>query len=130
MRNIAWLAGSLLILMLAAPADAAHHGCKNKHGGPGMPTFADVDLDGDGSVTEKELMEFRAKRMAARAEEGRKMKNAANAPTFADIDTDGDGAISEQEFAEHHKGKQCKCGEHKRRGDCRNKASKEAPDDA
>ncbi len=76
--------------------------------GRNMPVFADCDLDGDGSITEKEFLKARGERIAKRAEEGRQMKNIANAPSFQDIDADGDGTVSRDEFAVHqaeHKAK-------------------------
>ena len=76
--------------------------------GMNMPVFADCDLDGDGSITEKEFLKARAERIAKRAQEGRQMKNVANAPSFQDIDTNDDDAISPDEFAVHqaeHKAK-------------------------
>jgi hypothetical protein len=77
--------------------------------GRNMPTFADFDLDGDGAITEEEFYKARAERIAKRAQEGRKMKNLANAPSFDDIDTDDDGSVSPDEFgahqAEHRKNK-------------------------
>lgn len=69
--------------------------------GKKMPAFADFDLDSDGSITESELNQGRAKRMSENAAEGRQMKHAADAPGFSDIDSDGDGVISEDEFAAH-----------------------------
>jgi hypothetical protein len=66
------------------------------HSGP--PSFTDVDKDGDGFISEEELAAFRAARMAAMVEEGRKMKGAAFAPPFADMDSNGDGLLDEAEF--------------------------------
>ncbi|MGW8169366.1 MAG: EF-hand domain-containing protein [Sulfurovaceae bacterium] len=66
-----------------------------------MPTFGEFDTNGDGYITEKELQDGRAKRMAQRAKEGRMMKNAANAPSFTDIDLNKDGKISPEEFEKH-----------------------------
>ena len=77
--------------------------------GKNMPTFADFDLNDDGAITETEFNEARAARIAKRAQEGRQMKNLANAPSFDDIDTDDDGSVSPDEFrahqAEHRKNK-------------------------
>ncbi len=123
----------LLVLVLSAPADAAHHGCKKGHQGQGKPSFTEVDANEDGGISEQELMEFRGKRMAERAKEGKQMKNAANAPAFADIDTDGDGAISEEEFAAHQASRRCNCGGHHgkkhggegKRGGCKKKEAAE-----
>ena len=134
MRVTGLLTAGLLALALAAPADAAHHGCnKGKHG-HGKPTFTQVDANDDGSISEQELMEFRGKRMAEKAKEGKQLKNAANAPAFADIDADGDGAISEEEFEVHQSEHKCNCGRHngKKRGDdekrgpCKNKEAEQA----
>lgn len=66
-----------------------------------MPVFADLDLNGDGSITETEFLKARNERIAKHAQEGRQMKNLANAPSFQDIDTDDDGAVSPEEFAVH-----------------------------
>lgn len=88
---------------------------KGMHGK--MPAFADFDLDGDGSITETELNQGRAKRMSENAAEGRQMKNAAHAPAFSDIDTDGNGEISGDEFAAHQ-------AEHRQKMH-KNKSSKE-----
>jgi hypothetical protein len=68
---------------------------------PGMPSFADFDLDNDGLIVSAEFYAARAARMAERAKAGGKMKHAANAPSFEDLDSDADGGISPQEFAAH-----------------------------
>lgn len=133
MKTTSLLTAGLLLLVLAAPANAAHHECKGHHG-PGKPTFAQVDADGDGGISEQELMEFRGKRMAEKAKEGRQLKNAAKAPAFADIDSNGDGAISEEEFAAHQAEHKCNCGERHgkgrdgemRQGGCRKEQAEEA----
>ncbi len=69
--------------------------------GMNMPTFADCDLNGDGTITEDEFNKARSERIAKRAKEGRQMKNLANAPSFHDIDTDDDGGVSPVEFKAH-----------------------------
>lgn len=100
------IAGAV-VMLLATPAlvEASHH-CEGAHHGKGkghkMPTFADVDVDGNGAIVAEEFYEFRGKRMAERAEAGGKMKNAANAPTFESIDLDDNGEISREEFDTHH----------------------------
>lgn len=63
-----------------------------------MPVFSDIDLNGDGGIVADEFYKARAERMAERARQGGKMKNAANAPSFEDIDTDGNAEISPDEF--------------------------------
>ena len=85
-------------IALSSPASAQD---AQKGMGKAMPTFADCDLNGDGSITELEFTKARGERIAKRAQEGRKMKNLANAPSFQDIDTDDDGGISPDEFAAH-----------------------------
>jgi Ca2+-binding EF-hand superfamily protein len=67
-----------------------------------MPAYGELDADGDDAVSPEEFYAFRASRMAERAAEGRKMKNAANAPAFEDLDLDGDGSLSAEEFKKHH----------------------------
>jgi Ca2+-binding EF-hand superfamily protein len=67
--------------------------------GRGMPVFAEFDLNGDGTLTETEFYEARAKRMAERAIQGYPMRNAGKAPAFSAIDTDGNGRVSPDEFA-------------------------------
>lgn len=96
---IAGLALTALILLLASTAATASHHGKGKH--HKMPSFADIDLNGDGAIVASEFYEARAARMAERAKAGGKMKNAANAPTFESIDLDENGEISAEEFAAH-----------------------------
>jgi len=62
------------------------------------PTFAQLDQNGDGKITEAELEAARNARMAAQAEDGRLLKNAGNAPSFATLDKNGDGAVDATEF--------------------------------
>lgn len=66
-----------------------------------MPTFEEYDADGDGKITQAELEQARADRMAANAEDGKLLKNAANAPSFESMDTNGDGVIDATEFQTH-----------------------------
>lgn len=66
-----------------------------------MPSFDDYDLDGDGTIVEKEFQEARAKRISERAEQGYPMKNIGSAPAFGDLDSDGDGKLSREEFDAH-----------------------------
>jgi len=76
-------------------------------GGPGMgmgmgrnmPVFTEFDLNGDGTLTETEFYEARAKRMAERAAQGYPMRNAGKALPFSAIDTDGNGQVTPDEFA-------------------------------
>ncbi len=76
---------------------------KAEQGKPhGPPAFIEIDVDGDGFVSEEEFTTFRAARMAAMAEAGRPMKGAATAPAFSDIDTDGDGQLNEAELTAAH----------------------------
>jgi len=89
---------AVILLMTPFLAEASQHG---KGGGHKMPTFAQVDLDGDGMIVATEFYEARGKHMAERAKAGGKMKNAANAPTFESIDLDNDGKVSTEEFASH-----------------------------
>ena len=62
-----------------------------------MPFYA-FDSNRDGVISEQEFNQVHADRMAARAAQGRPMRNAANAPVFADLDLDGNGTISQQEL--------------------------------
>ncbi len=69
--------------------------------GMNMPAFADFDLNGDGTITEEEFTKAHAERIAQHVQDGRKMKNLANAPSFDDIDIDDNGGIDTDEFAAH-----------------------------
>ena len=99
-RRMATLALSSALLVFAPMTASADCGGKHKHGN--CPSYADIDADGDGAVTSEELYAFRAERMAQRAADGHKMRNAKNAPTFEELDLNGDGNLSSEEFAEHH----------------------------
>jgi len=94
---------AVIIALVALPFVAK--GDSHKHGGP--PVFTDFDTNGDGFISEEELMKGRAERMAAKAKEGKQMKGAATAPSFSDLDTNGDGMLDEAEFIAgrdaHHK---------------------------
>jgi len=85
-------------VFFATPASAQD--AKNSMG-MSMPAFVDCDLNGDGTITEEEFAKARAARIAKRLEEGRKMKNLANAPSFDAIDVDDNGGIDADEFAAH-----------------------------
>jgi hypothetical protein len=97
---MATLALGSALLVFASMSASAECGGKHKHGN--CPSYADIDADGDGAVTSEELYAFRAARMAKRAEDGHKMRNAKNAPSFEELDLDEDGNLSSEEFAEHH----------------------------
>lgn len=96
--SVGLTATTILLLLFSAAATASHHGEGKQHT---MPTFADLDLNGDGVIVASEFQEARAARMAERAKNGGKMKHAANAPAFESIDLDADGAISAEELAAH-----------------------------
>ncbi len=97
----AWVITAAVVLFCTNAALAC--GC-GQGKGPGKPAFADVDTNSDGVIVADELYAMQAKRMAARAEAGGKMKRAGDRPTFEDIDTDGDGEVSPEEFAAHQAG--------------------------
>lgn len=94
-----------ITVIASAPTSAQN---AEKGMGKNMPTFADIDLNGDGQISVSEFTAARSERMAQHAKEGRPMKNLANAPSFDDIDTNDDGGVSPEEFAAHqaeHKAK-------------------------
>ncbi|MFP4603493.1 MAG: EF-hand domain-containing protein [Halochromatium sp.] len=63
-------------------------------------SFAELDGDNDGIVTEDEFNQARSERRAARAEAGASMRRMTNAPEFSEIDQNGDGEITVEEFAD------------------------------
>ncbi len=69
--------------------------------GANAPTFASLDTDGDGKITQAELDTARANRQKANADAGKLLLNAGNAPALSTIDTNGDGAIDASEFQAH-----------------------------
>lgn len=85
---------SVLIAVVMIPFAARAEAPQEK----GPPAFEDFDTNGDGFVSEQELLTLRSERMAARAAEGRKMKGAATAPPFSAIDSNGDGKLDQAEF--------------------------------
>ncbi|WP_245537330.1 EF-hand domain-containing protein [Thiocystis violascens] len=66
--------------------------------GRNMPTFAEFDLNQNGTLTEKEFYEARANRIKERSQQGYPMRNLANAPDFKVIDLNGDGLVDQREF--------------------------------
>jgi hypothetical protein len=99
-----------LALASTALAEAGEHHMHHKHQ---MPTYADIDANGDGGVDADEFTAFHAAHMAERVAEGHKMKHAKDAPTFDDLDLDDDGNLSAEEFATHH----AQCPMHSKMGE-------------
>ena len=68
------------------------------------PSFADLDTDGDGQLSEAELITGqKAHRAECRAMgHGAGKAGKGSLPTFAEFDLDGDGVIKEAEFDEAH----------------------------
>ena len=64
------------------------------YGGRGPMPFGAMDLDGDGYVSSQEFSQHRNARMAARAAQGRLLRNASQAPRFENWDADGNGLLS------------------------------------
>lgn len=64
----------------------------------GPTSFSDYDTNSDGVISSEEFNTVKAKKMAAKAEEGRLMKNANNSPQFEDIDANKDGSITKDEL--------------------------------
>lgn len=106
------VAGFVMMLASASYAGEHHEGHQHKKGmqkGHNPPTFAEVDANADGFIVAEELYQMHGKRMAARAAEGRKLKNAKT-PDFEKFDLDDDGKLTPEEFAEHQA--QCRHGKH------------------
>ena len=66
----------------------------------GPISFSVYDTNKNGSVSEKEFYDARAKRMTMRADQGMRMRNAANAPDFSQFDINKDGKLSKVELLE------------------------------
>lgn len=64
----------------------------------GPVTFEAMDLDGNGFVSSQEFSLHREARMAARAGQGRMLRNAGQAPSFEQWDSNGDGKLSPAEL--------------------------------
>ena len=67
------------------------------YGGRGPMPFDTMDLDRDGYVSSREFSQHRDARMAARAGQGRLLRNAGQAPRFENWDADGNGLLSAAE---------------------------------
>lgn len=91
---------ALLCILGAGVAAPGLASAQPPPGPRGPATFDAMDQNGDGLVSAQEFAEFRAQRQAARAAQGRLMRNAAQAPRFEDWDSDGDGLLTPREFAE------------------------------
>lgn len=103
------VAGAMTVAVLLSSPTSAQDAERGM--GKSMPVFADFDLDGDGTITEDEFAKARSARIAKRAEEGRQMKNLANAPSFDDIDVDDNDRIDADEFAAHQAERRAKKGQ-------------------
>ncbi len=101
LRAFVTLLVTCTVVVLVSSVAYANCGGHGKHKGHQMPSYSELDANGDNVVTSEEFYAFRAKRMSERAAEGRKLKNAKNAPTFEDLDLDSDGNLSAEEFSAH-----------------------------
>lgn len=72
-----------------------------QNGGRDMPKFESFDLNKDGTLTESELKEAREKRVQARKEDGRMLRNVEEHYEFSRMDANGDGSVNKQEFLDH-----------------------------
>jgi Ca2+-binding EF-hand superfamily protein len=83
---------------MAAMAEAG----KSMKGAASAPAFSDLDTDGDGVLSEAELVAGqKAHRQAMRDMHKGSQGKGMNKPTFGDLDLDGDGCINAEEFAVH-----------------------------
>ncbi len=91
-------AAALLCAMGASIAASGLASAQPLPGGRGPVPFGAVDLNDDGTISAQEFAEHRAQRQAARAAEGRPMRNVGQAPRFEDWDLDGDGFLAPEEL--------------------------------
>lgn len=93
-------AAALLCAMGTAIAASGLASAQPLPGGRGPVPFGALDLNDDGIISAQEFAEHRAQRQAARAAEGRPMRNVGQAPRFEDWDLDGDGFLAPEELAQ------------------------------
>ena len=67
-------------------------------GARGPVGFDTIDTDHNGVVSAAEFAQHRAQRMAARAAEGRMLRNAGQAPSFESLDRNGNGVLEPDEL--------------------------------
>jgi hypothetical protein len=95
-----FLTAALLCALGASLAAPGLLSAQPMPGGRGPVPFGAMDLNDDGAISAQEFAEHRAQRQAARAAQGRPMRNAGQGPRFEDWDQDGDGLLTPQELAE------------------------------
>lgn len=69
---------------------------------PGPMPMGVYDTDADGKVSQEEFYRAREARWAARAKEGRMLRNQGKAPTFESMDSNDDGYLNEKELTAGH----------------------------
>jgi len=99
--NTKQLIGTVAIAALVGAVAAAPP--QGPRGGP--PAFSEIDLNNDGAITAEEFDTFHANRMAQRASQGYRMRNAGQHPRFQAMDLDGDNALTEQELYQWRAGR-------------------------
>jgi hypothetical protein len=78
--------------------------------------MASFDTNGDGSITEQELNDARAKHQEKMKASGRRGAGMVSAPSFAAIDTDKDGKLSVEEIKTMQAKQQANRGKGKSKG--------------